>query len=202
MRMKAVIWVAIFVLNLNAKGLQKYVLPCNSDLLLFSRKILFEQVGTLEERNLNDGKEIEKYLKTLGLPKGSPYCVAGQYYCFFEAARRLSFDPKMNPMPRTGLSIKLYYYARKLGMRKKFEAELDDLIIWHRSRALSGHTERVVKVQRKGWVETIGFNTKRYESESGIWCEGVFRWRRNLFHPLGNMNLLGIVGFTKAEDVY
>jgi len=172
----------------------RYVLPCSKALVVESRKVVWMQLGVTEATNRNDGKDIEKYLKVLGLPTGSPYCLAGQYYCFFEATKILGLPQSAIPLPSTGLSTGLFRFAKQKGKRQS-KISIDDLIVWQRGRSIFGHTERIVKLGRKGWVETIGFNTRKFSKQENRWVEGVFLWKRNLIHPLGQLNLLGFVGF-------
>lgn len=196
------LWAIVFLFGQKVYAQQKYILPCKSNLVSVSREILHKQVGICERTNRNDGKIIEKYLASVGLSKGNPYCVAGQYYCFFEAANRLNLSQSEIPLPKTGHSLTLFNFARKNGQRTKLKFSTDDLVVWIKAKSIHGHTERIVEVGRKGWVETIGFNTRRYDKTSGRWVEGVFRWKRNLMHPLGRMYLLGVVGFKAKEDVH
>ncbi|MCX7909859.1 MAG: hypothetical protein N2560_10160 [Ignavibacteria bacterium] len=173
----------------------KFVLPCDSALLIQSRFVLLEQVGVRERTNKNDGTEVEKYLRSVGLSKGNAYCVAGQYFCFLESTRKLKYPETKIPLPKTGLSLKLFTFAVKQGRKVCFSVEMDDLVIWLRKNSIHGHTERIIQVYRKGWVETVGFNTKKYDATRKTFVEGVFRWKRNLNHPLKRFRLLGIVGF-------
>jgi hypothetical protein len=183
-------------------GSERYVLPCRRDLLDASRKVLLEQVGTLEQSNRNDGRKVEEYQQATNLPKGSPYCAAGQYYCFLIAAKKLELNERHIPIPKTGLAYAIYQYAKRLGRKTRIVFNTDDLVVWLRGKSIMGHTERIIKVGRKGWVETVGFNTRRYDRKQNRWVEGVFRWKRNLMQPLERMKLIGIVGFRMAEDVH
>lgn len=55
------------------------------------------QVGTTEATGRNDG-EVVKYLRSVGLAKGDPYCAAFVYWCGREALG------KSNPYPQSGWS--------------------------------------------------------------------------------------------------
>ncbi|ROL58618.1 hypothetical protein D9V84_02525 [Bacteroidetes/Chlorobi group bacterium Naka2016] len=179
---------------------EKFLLQCNERILLESRKMVLQQVGTLEATNRNDGTKIRLYQKAVGLSVGSPYCVAGQYFCFLRAVEVLGFSLKCVPLPKTGLSLEVFRFARLNGEKVPTKYEQDDIVIWIKGNTIHGHTERIVEVGRKGWVETVGFNTRRYDTKKGKWVEGVFRWKRNLLHPLGRMYLIGIVGFKRKSD--
>lgn len=185
----------LFVISNLLYARAKYLLPCSSILLEESRKVLFEQIGTLERTNRNDGQKVKLYLKSIGLEEGNPYCLAGQYYCFWESSRRLNFDLASLPFPRTGLATRLFNYSKQVGKVSKFLPNVDDIIVWQKGKTPFGHVERIINVGSKGWVETIGFNTRRYDRIRKRYIEGVFRWHRNLFAPLGHLCLIGIVGF-------
>lgn len=160
-----------------------------------SRKVLFEQIGTFEKTNRNDGQKVKLYLKSIGLEEGNPYCLAGQYYCFWESSRRLNLNSASIPLPRTGLATRLFNYSKQVGKASEFLPKIDDIIIWQKGKTPFGHVERIARVGSKGWVETIGFNTRRYDRVRKRYIEGVFRWRRNLFVPIGHLFIIGIVGF-------
>lgn len=202
--MKVLPEICLFIFLLNAKvfAWQKYVLPCNAHLLEVSRKVLIGEIGTKEISNKNDGSEIEKYLKPLNLPKGSPYCLAGQYFCFYSAAKILNLPFNNIPLPKTGHSIFAFRFAKRFGVKVEFKAYLDDLVVWQKGKSIFGHTERIIAVFRKGWVKTVGFNTKTFDTREKRWVEGVFIWHRNLLHPIGNLHLLGLVGFQKVKNVH
>lgn len=200
MNYKLAVMLAVFLLQINLFAQEKFVLDCKGELLDESRAILMRQIGTLEKSNRNDGPAIEKYLAAVGLNKGSAYCVAGQYYCFRQAAKNLGLSPGCIPLPKTGLSLELFRYAKRNGASVPCLFSQDDLVVWIKSKSIHGHTERIVSVRRKGWVETIGFNTRRYDASKRRWIEGVFRWKRNLLHPLGRFYLLGIVGFSRSGN--
>ncbi len=55
------------------------------------------QVGTVEKSGHNDGP-VEKYLTSVGLAKGDPYCAAFVYWCGRQALAA------RNPFPRSGWS--------------------------------------------------------------------------------------------------
>lgn len=164
----------------------KYQLYCDDELIIESRKVLFDQVGTLETGQ-NKG-EVEKYLSAVGLKPGNPYCAAGQYYCFLEANKILN---KTIPIPRTGLSANIQHHAVMYGVKVKSVPGIDDIIIWRYRKGIHGHTERIIKVGKAGWVETIAFNTKKGNQE------GVFKKKRNLYHVLHRMKVVCLIGFNE-----
>lgn len=197
--MQIIFWLMFFVV-VSATAREKYLLSCSEQMLEESRRVLFEELGTREATNRNDGEKINGYLSSVGLTSGSSYCVAGQYYCFELARKRLGLPSRCNPLPRTGLSFELFRFAKRFGKKIVLDFNRDDLVVWIKNKSIHGHTERIVRVRRKGWVETVGFNTRRYDQQKKKWVEGVFLWRRNLLHPFGRMNLLGVVGFIAKNN--
>ncbi len=163
----------------------KYLLPCNYADLTRSCEVLKKQVGVVEKTGNNDGIQVEKYLASVGLKKGNPYCNAGQYYCFAEVT------PKP-PMVRSGLAISSYNYGKQLGNKVPFIPEVHDLVIWNIVGTIFGHVERIIAVGQKGWVTTIGFNTSSSDPRNG---NGVWIKKRCLYHPLARMHIKGLVGW-------
>jgi len=146
---------------------------------------LLEQVGTKEATGNNDGIQVEKYLKSVGLKKGNPYCNAGLYYCFNEVTP----NP---PMVKSGLAISTYNKAKAIGNKTAFIPALHDLLVWNKAGTIFGHIERIVGVGQKGWVTTVGFNTSSTDPRNG---NGVWQRKRCVFHFLGRMQVKGLVGW-------
>lgn len=171
---------------------QRIVVPCDYFVLKLSREIMLQQVGVTEATGNNDGARVEAYLKSVGLKAGNPYCAAGQYYCFAEAAKKLHKRPCI---VRTGLANKIYTEAIKTGNKAVYVAYIDDLLVWRKPKTSFGHIERVIEVLRKGWVRTVGFNTTSGAHGSQHDGGGVYIRKRNIYHPLGSRVIRGIVGF-------
>ena len=170
----------------------RYELHCHPLLLESSHIVALEQVGTLEKTNRNDG-DVVKYLVLFDLKSGTPYCAAGQYYCFFEGAKRENISPDSIPIIKSALCQTIYNDAQKRGTKTKYVPQKHDLLVWRKPNSWQGHIERVNKVLDKGWVETIGFNSSK--TINGKKQEGVFLQRRNILHPLGKLRVRGLVGF-------
>ena len=168
---------------------EKYELRCKNNLLEVSYQVGIEQIGTVEKRNKNDG-DVVKYLSSVGLSSGNPYCAAGQYFIFLEAQRKLKLPPKEIPLPRTGLANAMYTYAKMKGNKVKYEAKLHDLLVWRKAKTSFGHIERIIEVQSKGNVITLAFNVMGTSGK-----EGVFTKKRNIYHPLHRMKVRGLIGF-------
>lgn len=165
----------------------KYVLPYDKYLLVQSRKVLISQIGVTEATGKNDGLQVERYLASVGLPKGNPYCQAGQYWCFMQVGKP--------PIPKSALAISSFQYAKKLNDKAAYSPSQDDLIIWNKPKTVFGHIERIIEVGKAGWVSTVGFNTSSGAKGNQRDGGGVYKRKRNLYHFLGRMQILGLVGW-------
>ena len=179
-----------FLLIPQSYSAQRYELEVKQELLNISYIFLLKQIGVTEKTGNNDG-EVVKYLQSVGLYKGNPYCAAGQYWVFMKAADSLGLDKSFIPIPRTGLSSSIFEFGRINGRHTNFITKKHDLLIWKKGNTIYGHTERIIETGKAGWVWTVGFNTK--DAKTGM--EGVFKKRRNIYHPLLNMKIRGIIGF-------
>ena len=170
-------------------------IPCNKDVLSLSRQVLVAQLGTRELTNRNDGTRVESYLSSVGLPKGNPYCIAIQYYCFDEAVNVLGLPKSEIPIIKTGSSQYLYNWAIDNGKKASLNPRVNDILIWRTGKTNSGHGGRVIAVGKGGWVTTIEGNTSSDAKGNQRDGGGVYEKKRNIFHPLGRMKLRGIIHF-------
>ena len=184
--------VLIISLCYKALSFQKYELNCDAQILNTTLKIADNQIGTLEYDCRNRG-EINKYLELFNAPEGSPYCLAGIYYCFYNSCLVLKKHIDLIPIPKTMLANNVFDYAKKFGNRTIYKAQSGNLIIWRKSQSIYGHIELIRNIYQKGWIETIGFNTQIIINNKKK-C-GVFIHKRNIYHPLGAMLIRGLVGF-------
>ena len=188
----------ILLIFLSSLALSKPVrveLHCRYDLLAKAEEIRKAQVGIHEKTGNNDGYAIWLYQQSVGIPKGSPYCAAGQYYCFKEAAHVLNLPESEIPIKKTGLANGIFADAKKRGMQTEYRPQIYDLIVWIKKFGINGHIESVTKVLPGGWVETIGFNTSNGSAGSQRDGGGVYYKKRNIYHPLSAMLVNGLVGF-------
>ncbi len=193
--MKAILIIVLLILpTFSAKSQQKYVVYCDSTLLEASRDTAMAQVGTYEKTRRNDG-EVEKYLTSVGLKAGLPYCAAGQYYCFSQAVKALEMMNQSIPISRTGVANKIFNDARAKGRKVKYTPNIHDMIFWKKKNSFAGHIERVIGIMKAGWVRTIGFNTSPGRNSSQRDGQGVFIRKRNIYHPLARMVIRGLIGF-------
>lgn len=75
-----------------------------------AEQIMFSQLHVRELTGKNDGKEVEEYLKSVGLGKGYPYCQAFMFWGFQLASNQLLVP---NLMPKTAGVLDCYRKAKK-----------------------------------------------------------------------------------------
>jgi hypothetical protein len=131
------------------------------------------QIGVLEQPlGSNSGPEVEKYLASVGLPKGNPWCMAFVYYCFNEASKSLFIK---NPLVKTGGCLHHWNSTTTKKITASQAKNNPSLIvpgsifIMDHGSGL-GHTGIVTNVVG-GYVTTIEGNTNNTNSREGI---GVF----------------------------
>jgi len=150
---------------------------------------MLNEVGKIETGN-NGGITVE-YLESIGLKGKYSYCAAGQYFCFKTACRNLKLSDKNIPILKTGLARKMLADAMQKGIKSKGNPERHNLIVWRvRGSNWQGHIERVVVKYKAGWVRTVGFNVSM-----GNGIEGVSYKKRNIYHIIGKLQVVGIIGF-------
>lgn len=167
---------------------EQYELDCNIDLMELSEKIALNEEG-VKESGKNKG-EVCKYLKSVELSCGYAYCAAGQYWSFAFSCEELNLQKELIPLPKTGLANLVFIHFKKNGKKVKFEPKRHSFLIWRKGKSYFGHIERIISVQKAGWVKTIAFNVKF--QRQGKTIEGVAIKQRNVLYPLNRMQLRGI----------
>lgn len=145
------------------------------------------EIGVTEAPpNSNRGPRVDEYVRAVGLsPSGAyPWCAAFVYYCFDQAARRLSCD---NPLIRTA-GVRDHWRRAPASARTSASAAIDQpslvrpgMIFLIGTSGGNGHTGLVEKTL-PGRLITIEGNTNDDGSREGY---GVFRRCR----PLAGINL-------------
>jgi hypothetical protein len=139
-------------------------------------EIAQSQVGVREVGTTNTGVQVNKYLASVGLGPGSPWCAAFVFYCINQAAKDIGVP---NPFVRSAYCPDLESWAKRHGCLYS-TPEAGDVFLHYskpsgeRYRRAS-HTGFVTAVD--GQVKTIEGNTNTSGSRSGI---GVFRLTRSL----------------------
>lgn len=179
------------LLSLVLSSYSMYELDCEGKLLAESERIARSQIGVLESGN-NRG-EVAKYLRSVGLAGGNPYCAAGVYWCYDQARIKLGYSLESIPVLRTAVANAMYNDAGRRGKSVTQVVKRHDLLVWKSKRSWTGHIERVISVNDYNIVRTIGFNVK---TENG---EGVAVKTRFIKHPLGRLMLRGIITFRELS---
>lgn len=169
---------------------ERITVQCDSALWYGSLFIAKSEIGVREVGN-NAGPRVEQYLRAVGLGKGYPYCMAGQYFCFAEY-NKLNKTTFVIPLLRSGSTVAVYNHAKKIV--GKDIPQIGDLIFWKYSGKPLGHVERIISIGRNGWIETVGFNTGSNARDG----DGVERKKRNIMYPLQKMFLRGCIGRKNA----
>lgn len=184
----------LIFLGLPVFAFEQYELPAPHNLMELSEKIAISQKGIIESKN-NSG-EVEKYLNSVGLNSGQPYCAAAQYWCIKAAADSLKID-KFH-FPKTGLARNIFNYFKKNGNKCRINPQRHSFIIWQKGKSKFGHIERIIASGKAGNVRTIAFNVT--VKNNGKKYEGVAIKKRNIYHILNRMHVLGIASFKGVSD--
>lgn len=181
---------AILILSISVYSQSRYELECPKELIKCSYEFLIGEIGKTETGN-NRGIA-DAYNRSIGNPLGSPYCQAGQYWCYVQACTKLNLPYYLIPMPKNGLANSTFDYAKRLGKRTAYIPQVHDFIIWKSFRDYTGHIERTVEILKGGWIYTVGFNTGSRSQDNG---EGVAKVKRNIKFPLNRIKKIrGLVG--------
>jgi hypothetical protein len=192
--MKLILILIILSLSISIYAQEKYTLNCRKQLLDVSLDTAIAQVGTRERTGHNDG-DVEKYLHSVGLSKGNPYCAAGQYYCFYVSSIALKLNTSLIPIIKSGMANSIFSDAKYKGQKVKYFPKKHDLIVWRQRNSSHGHIERIFNVIKAGWIMTIGFNTSGNNRKNQSEGEGVYIKKRNIYNPIRRMTVRGLIGF-------
>lgn len=174
----------LFLIFLFNSAFVKYEVQCDEEVKTLSYDIALNELGITEINN-NRG-EVVKYLNSINLGAGYPYCMAGHYWTFDSACRTLN---KLNPLSKTGSTSTQFNYLKNKGRKIKFNINKYDLVFWKKKDSWQGHVERVIETGQAGFIKTIGFNVRHNNNE------GVFIKKRNIFHIINRMRFVGAIGF-------
>lgn len=131
--------------------------------------------------NSNRGRDVETYLKSVGLGGGNPWCCAFTYWCFEQAAQQRG---RSNPMVRTGGCLAHWNGAPAKGAKRigKNDAVNNPgllkpgMVFIMDFGGGKGHTGFIVAV-RGGLIDTVEGNTDASKTREG---GGVYRLTRKL----------------------
>lgn len=136
------------------------------------------QIGTVEKTGRNDGP-VEKYLTSVGLSKGDPYCAAFVYWCGREALG------SRNPFPRSGWSPDMVTRPDYIRGKGRPPEPGDTFGIYFASKGRVAHTGFVAG--RKGnSIITIEANTSPQAATGEADRNGDGVWRK--IRPLSTIH--------------
>lgn len=127
----------------------------------------------------NGGPEVDKYLKSVGLPTGNPWSAAFIYWCFDRAAYNLSIE---NPLTRSASFARILPVIGSNGFLSVANAIADPDLIRPGMVFLinfgggQGHVG-IVEGRSGDFIETIEGNVNDFGGREGV---GVFRMRRRI----------------------
>lgn len=119
------------------------------------------QLGIRETGN-NTGKDVEKYLKSVGLPGGHPWCMAFVVWCFEQSAASLKTK---SPLLRTGGVLD--QWNRVPAKYKKSAPSVGSIFIMSTGGG-KGHTGIITKVFPNGTFTAIEGNSNSNRSREGV----------------------------------
>lgn len=163
----AISWEALFR---TSDVINYFLEPLNTAAIEFA----ITKVGIMEDPvGSNSGLEVNKYLNSVNVAIGEPWCMAFVYYCYDQAAIGLGVS---NPLVKTGGCLDQWQQTTCFKI-KSSEAinnpslvKLGSVFIIDHGGGL-GHTGIVINVTN-GYITTIEGNTNNNNSREGI---GVFK---------------------------
>jgi len=111
-------------------------------------------------KGTNSGKQVNQYLKSVGLKSGNSWCMAFVYWCFHEAAKELN---AVNPLVKTGGVMRQWNEASST--HRFSQPQVGDIMILDYGKGL-GHTGIVQQVDGNN-IWTIEGNTNDDGSREG-----------------------------------
>jgi hypothetical protein len=135
-------------------------------------EIAITQLGVRESPgNRNTGRDVEKYLSSVGLGPGYAWCMAFVYWCFENGAITMA---RKTPLKRTG-GVLDQWNARKVNYSVS-TAMPGDIFIMNYGKG-QGHTGMIVSISADGLTaKTIEGNTNDEGSREGY--EVCYRERK------------------------
>lgn len=132
--------------------------------------VYLSQLGVHEATGKNDGKDVEKYLRSVGLGKGYPWCAAFVKWCYDSAG----IKTPMNGAAASAHNSKDLVWFHKT-QRKEPEPG-DAFTLWYNALGRIGHTGFFHKKVNATVYESVEGNTNEAGSREG---DGVYRKYRS-----------------------
>lgn len=146
--------------------------PHSTILRIRAIEIADTQLFVREKTNNNDGKEVEEYLKLVGLGKGYSWCAAFVYWSFQKAADELKLK---NPLPKTAGVLNHWEITK--GQKLIQNPEEGDIFIMDFGGG-HGHTGLVTEA-KNGRIYTVEGNTSADPTYAGEDRNGNGVFERN-----------------------
>lgn len=128
------------------------------------------QIGVREATGKNDGKDVEKYLKTVGLGRGYAWCAAFVKWCLIQADISNSVN---------GMALSAHNKNNLVFYKKKFYKSPragDVFTLYYATLKRIGHTGFYNMQINSSIYETVEGNTNEAGSREG---DGVYRKKRS-----------------------
>jgi hypothetical protein len=138
-------------------------------------KVYKSQVGVRERTGNNDGRDVEKYLKSVGLGKGFAWCAAFVHWCLIEAGVPNTITA-WSPTAHNKKNI--VYFNNKF---KKPAQQADVITLYYSSKGRIGHTGFFDHMQSENMTVNYEGNTNRGNSNEGDGVYLTFRPLKTLY---------------------
>jgi hypothetical protein len=146
------------------------VIRTSNVLSLAALNIAETQIQVREATGHNDGKEVETYLRSVGLDKGYSWCMAFVYYCYQQASSVIGVP---NPLKKTGGVLDQWQASSR--EHRVVSPQGGDIFIMDFGGG-AGHTGIIQKVDGTT-LFTVEGNTNAQNSREG---DGVYNRSRKL----------------------
>ena len=133
------------------------------------------QVGVRERTGNNDGKDVEKYLKSVGLGKGFAWCAAFVHWCLNQAGVKNSINAWA---PTAHNKKNIVYFNNKF---KKDPQQADVITLYYSNKGRIGHTGFFDHMQSENMTVNYEGNTNRGNSNEGDGVYITFRPLKTLY---------------------
>lgn len=128
--------------------------------------VYLSQLGVREATGNNDGKEVEMYLRSTGLPKGNPWCAAFVHWCLEE----VDIPNTVNAWSPTAENKKFIVFKLR---QYHYEPEAGDVVtFYYANLGRIGHTGFFNRKISDVTYESVEGNTNSQSSREG---NGVFK---------------------------
>lgn len=147
----------------------------SNQLRIRAMEYMLTQLHVREKTGNNDGKEVEEYLRSVGLGKGYAWCMAFVFHGFQKSADDLKVK---NLVPKTAGVMDCYRKAKERGFVIVLDPLPGDQFIMDFGKG-TGHTGIVTKNHNKTNVFTVEGNTSRDPTYKGEDRDGNGVFERN-----------------------